>query len=408
MIPYADALRLLLAESRALEDEWCRCSDASARILAEPVHAPRALPPFNNAAMDGYAFASEGNLLAAGSEYEVGGLIAAGAPLPTNAEAKVWEITTGAALPTGLDCIVPLERVERLEGGRIRLREGLIGGQNVRQRGSDIAIGKQVGAAGQRVDPALRMMLAALGIDRIKVRRRPRVAVLSTGAELIADPALPLGEGQIYAANAPYLEASLRAMGAEVIANTALGDDAQAFAAQLRGVAARADLVVSTGAVSMGRHDFIPASLGGAEARLLFHKVAIRPGKPLLAACLQEGPLFIGLPGNPIAAAVGFRFFVVPVLRAMLGMPPETPLRVPLLESVRISAGLRRFFKARLRHSDSSGLGLELLEGQESYRIGSLLQANAWAVLDEDVNELPAGALVEVLPRDAGGGWFID
>jgi len=408
MIPYADALKLLLAESRALEDEWCRCSDALSRVLAEPVHAPRALPPFTNAAMDGYAFASEGNVLAADSEYEVGGLIAAGAPPPTNAGTKVWEITTGAALPAGLDCIVPLERVERLEGGRIRLREALIGGQNVRPRGSDVAIGTQVGTAGQRVDPALRMMLAALGIDRIKLRRRPRVALLSTGAELIASPSLPLGEGQIYAANAPYLEASLHAMGAEVIANTALGDDAQAFAVQLREVAARADVVVSTGAVSMGRHDFIPASLRSMDARLLFHKVAIRPGKPLLAASLPEGPLFIGLPGNPIAAAVGFRFFVVPVLRALLGMPPEIPLRAPLSESVRVTAGLRRFFKARLRHSDSSGMGLELLEGQESYRIGSLLQANAWAVLDEDADELPAGALVEVLPRDAGGGWFID
>jgi len=408
MIPYADALKLLLAESRALEDEWCRCSDAFSRVLAEPVHAPRALPPFTNAAMDGYALASEGNALAAGSEYEVGGLIAAGAPPPANAEAKVWEITTGAALPAGLDCIVPLERVERLEGGRIRLREELIGGKNIRQRGSDIAIGQQVGSAGQRVDPALRMMLAALGVDRIKVRRRPRVVLLSTGAELIANPSLPLGEGQIYAANAPYLEASLHAMGAEVIANTTLGDDAQAFAAQLREVVARADLVVSTGAVSMGRHDFIPASLKAAGARLLFHKVAIRPGKPLLAASLQEGPLFLGLPGNPIAAAVGFRFFVVPVLRAMLGMPPETPLRVPLLESVRTATGLRRFLKARLRYSASSGMGLELLEGQESYRIGSLLQANAWAVLHEDANEFPAGTLVDALPRDAGGGWFID
>ena len=408
MIPYADALKLLLAESRALEDEWCRCSDALSRVLAEPVRAPRALPPFTNAAMDGYAFASEGDVLAAGSEYEVGGLIAAGAPPPANAGTKVWEITTGAALPAGLDCIVPLERVERLAGGRIRLREALIGGQNVRQRGSDVAIGQQVGTAGQRVDPALRMMLAALGVDRIKVRRRPRVALLSTGAELIANPALPLGEGQIYAANAPYLEASLHAMGAEVIANTALGDDAQAFAAQLREVAAHADVVVSTGAVSMGRHDFIPASLRAADARLLFHKVAIRPGKPLLAASLQEGPLFIGLPGNPIAAAVGFRFFVVPGLRAMLGMPPETPLQVPLLESIRVTAGLRRFFKARLRHTDPSGMGLELLEGQESYRIGSLLQANAWAVLHEDANELPAGTLVDALPRDAGGGWFID
>ena len=408
MIPYARALELLLAESRALEGEWCRCSEARARVLAEPVHAPRPLPPFTNAAMDGYALASGGNVLAAGSEYEIGGLIAAGAPPPADAAAKVWEITTGAAVPAGLDCIVPVERVEQLGGGRIRLRADLTCGQNIRQRGSDIATGQQVGAAGQRVDPALRMMLAALGVDRIKVGRRPRVVLLSTGAELIANPSLALGEGQIYAANAPHLEASLYAMGAEVIADASLGDDAQAFARQLRDAATRADLVVSTGAVSMGRHDFIPVSLQAAGARLLFHKVAIRPGKPLLAASLHEGPLFIGLPGNPIAAAAGFRFFVVPVLRAMLGMPPETPLRVPLLESVRLAPGLRRFLKARLRYSAAEGIGLELLEGQESYRIGPLLQANAWAVLHEDASELPTGTLVDALPRDAGGGWFID
>ncbi|MET1162952.1 MAG: molybdopterin molybdenumtransferase MoeA, partial [Pseudoxanthomonas sp.] len=138
MIAYADALALLLAEARTLEDEWCLSADALARVLAESIHAPRALPPFANAAMDGYALASGGNRLAAGREYEVVGSIAAGMPSPSDAADKVWEITTGAALPAGLDCIVPLERVERLADGRIRLRDTLFGGQNVRARGSDV------------------------------------------------------------------------------------------------------------------------------------------------------------------------------------------------------------------------------------------------------------------------------
>ncbi|MGH8025093.1 MAG: molybdopterin molybdotransferase MoeA, partial [Pseudoxanthomonas sp.] len=366
MIGYADALELLLAGARVLEAERCECPDALSRVLAGPVHAPRALPPFDNAAMDGYAFASEGSMFAAGSEHEVAGLIAAGAPSPPNAATGVWEITTGAPLPAGLDCVVPFERVERLEAGRIRLREAPFSGQNVRHSGSDVPIDQQVAAAGQRIDPALRMVFAALGIAQLKVRRKPRVALLSTGAELVADASLPLGEGQIYASNASYLEASLRAMGAEVIAKAALGDDAQAFAAQLRQIASRADLVLSTGAVSMGPRDFIPASLRAAGARLLFHKVAIRPGKPILAASLQEGALFIGLPGNPIAAAVGFRFFAVPLLRTMLGMPSESPLRVPLSSPVHAVAGLRHFLKARLRQDASSGIGAELLEGQQS------------------------------------------
>lgn len=408
MIAYARALELLLAEAAVLPAEWCRSEDASGRILAEPLCASVALPPFDNAAMDGYAFAASGETLAPGSEHAIAGQLAAGAPSPPDAACGVWEIATGAALPAGLDCIVPLERIEKLGAGTIRLREAAFAGQNVRRAGSDIAIAQQVAIAGQRVDPALRMVLAALGVARIGVRRKPRVALLSTGAELVADASLPLGSGQIYASNASYLEASLRALGAEVIANVALGDDAQAFAAQTRRLADQADLVLSTGAVSMGSRDFIPAGLQAMGARSLFHKVAIRPGKPILAARLQEGALFVGLPGNPIATAVGLRYLVVPLLRAMLGMPSEIPLRASLAAPIRVAKGLRHFLKARLRQSADSGLVVELLEGQQSYRMGSLLQANAWVVLPEDADEWPAGALVDALPREADAGWLID
>lgn len=408
MIAYAQALELLLAEVAVLPAEWCRSADASGRILAEPLHAPGALPPFDNAAMDGYAFATAGEALAAGSEHRVAGQLAAGAPSPPDAASGVWEIATGAALPAGLDCIVPLERIEKLDAGRIRLREAALAGQNVRRAGSDIAIAEQVAAAGQRVDPALRMVMAALGAAGIDVRRKPRVALLSTGAELVADASLPLGPGQIYASNASYLEASLRALGAEVIANLALGDDADAFVAQTRRLASQADLLLSTGAVSMGRRDFIPAGLQAAGARLLFHKVAIRPGKPILAARLQEGALLLGLPGNPIAAAVGLRGFVAPLLRAMLGMPAEIPLRASLAMPVRVAEGFRHFLKAQLRQRADSGFVVELLEGQQSYRMGSLLRANAWVTLPEGDGQWPAGALVDVWPRDVDGGWFID
>lgn len=408
MIAYAQALELLLAEAAVLPAEWCRSADACGRILAEPLHASSALPPFDNAAMDGYAFATSGEALAAGSEHRVAGQLAAGAPSPPDANSGVWEIATGAVLPAGLDCIVPFERIEKLDAGRIRLREAAFAGQNIRRAGSDIAIAQEVSAAGQRIDPALRMVLAALGVARIGVRRKPLVALLSTGAELVADASLPLGPGQIYASNASYLEASLHAMGAEVIEKAALGDDAQAFAAQTRRLADQADLILSTGAVSMGSRDFIPAGLQAMGARLLFHKAAIRPGKPILAARLREGALLVGLPGNPIATAAGLRYFVVPLLRAMLGMPAETPLRASLAAPIRVAGGFRHFLKARLHQSADSGLVAELLEGQQSYRMGSLLQANAWVVLPESAGDWVAGAMVDALPRNAGGGWLID
>lgn len=407
MIAYAQALELLLAEAIVLPAEWCRSADACGRILAEPLRASSMLPPFDNAAMDGYVFATSGQALAAGSEHTVAGQLAAGAPALPDAVSGMWEIATGAVLPAGLDCIVPFERVEKLDAGRIRLREAALAGQNIRRAGSDIAIAQEVAVAGQRVDPALRMVLAALGIARVSVRRKPRVALLSTGAELVADALLPLGPGQIYASNASYLEASLRALGVEVVANAALGDDAQAFAVQTRRLTDQADLVLSTGAVSMGSRDFIPAGLQAMGARLLFHKTAIRPGKPILAARLQEGALFVGLPGNPIATAVGLRYFVVPLLRAMLDMPAEIPLRASLAAPIRVAGGFRHFLKARLHQSADSGLVAELLEGQQSYRMGSLLRANAWVALPESAGEWVAGAMVEALPRDAGGGWFV-
>jgi molybdopterin molybdotransferase len=231
------------------------------------------------------------------------------------------------------------------------------------------------------------------------------VAILSTGSELVADPSLPLGPGKIRAANAPYLEASLRAFGADVVMSLTLDDDPAIFAAELQRAAVQADLVLSTGAVSMGRHDFVPATLERIGARLLFHKAGIRPGKPLLAAMLPDGPLMIGLPGNPLATAAGFRFFAVPALRAMLGMAPESPLRARLSVASDRRTGFRHFLKARVDHDQDGVLQATLLDGQESFRMAPLLKANAWAVLPREADESPDGAMIDVLPLDPGGKW---
>ncbi|KAF1716371.1 molybdopterin molybdenumtransferase MoeA [Pseudoxanthomonas yeongjuensis] len=405
MIAYAEALRRVLDRSRLLEMESCSPADARERVLAMPIQAACALPLFDNAAMDGYALASAGGTLRAGGEFRVAGVIVAGGPIPAGTSGAAWEITTGACLPDGFDCVAALENTERLDDGRMRLLADVSPGQNVRRRGSDLMPGEPIALPGQRVEPALCMALAALGVERVEVRRRPRVAILSTGSELVADPSLPLEPGKIRAANAPYLEASLRAFGAEVVTSLTLDDDPAIFAAELQRVAVQADLVLSTGAVSMGRHDFVPASLESIGARLLFHKVGIRPGKPLLAAMLADGPLMIGLPGNPLATAAGFRFFVVPALRAMLGMAQESPLHARLSVASDRRAGLRHFLKARVDHDTHGLLRATLLDGQESFRMAPLLKANAWAVLPNDVDETPDEAMIDVLPLDPGGKW---
>jgi molybdopterin molybdotransferase len=243
------------------------------------------------------------------------------------------------------------------------------------------------------------MLLRGIGIACLEVHRRPRVALLCTGRELVDSPGGALGSGQIYNTNGPFLARRLALAGAEVIINQTIHDDPAVFrAAVLAAQSAGADVVLSTGAVSMGRYDFVPEVLSGLGATLLFHKVRMRPGKPLLAATLPSGVLCIGLPGNPVSCAVGQRFFVEAALRRMLGMPDERPWRLPLATAVSKKLGFSMLQKAALELDGNGQVRVRLLQGQESFRTRPLLEARVWAVLPEDAERVDAGCLVDVLP----------
>ena len=393
----AEALRLILAACTPLPAQEVPMVEAMGRVLAVPVQAPGALPPFDNSAMDGYALGGSAKVLAAGSEWPIEGEQAAGDG-DTQARRGAWEIMTGARLPGGLDRVIPVEQTERLEAPpRVRLLADVMAGENVRTAGSDVPAGETVVAAGNVLAPQHLMLLAALGVSRVTVVQRPRMAVLCTGRELVDAPAVPLASGQIRNSNGPFLAARLPRAGAELVHIETVGDEVEAFlAAFARARAAGARLVVSTGAVSMGRYDFVPQALERLGAEAIFHKVAIRPGKPLLFARLPDGTLFFGLPGNPIAVAVGQRFFVEPALRAMLGLPGEVPWRVPLTADYAKKPRLRFHLKARVTLDIQGRLAVRVLTGQESYRIRSLAEANAWAVVPLDATELTAGTLVDV------------
>jgi molybdopterin molybdotransferase len=401
LIPYAQALQLIAAETAAPVTEVVRPDAALGRVLTSAVRSPENLPPFDNSAMDGFALASGGQTLSAGCEFDVRGESAAG-DANQRADGGAWEIMTGARLPDGLDSIVPVEQVEPLDvvdgrPRRIRLAADVHPGQHRRRAGEDVATGDVVLAAGTRIGAAPLALLAALGVEALEVARRPRAALISTGRELIDAPGQPLAEGQIRNSNGPYLAARLREAGAELSLLETVGDDATAFTALLQGALdAGSDLIVSTGAVSMGRYDFVPQALEALGARLVFHKVAIRPGKPLLFARLPNGSLFFGLPGNPASSAVGLRFFVEPALRAMAGLAHERPLRVPLAADARKKPGLRFLLKAQLALDADGRATVTLLTGQESFRIRPLAEANAWAVLPESAEHLAAGTLVDV------------
>ena len=405
MIDYEEALSLLLADVRPLGSERIAAVDAMGRVLAGDVVAGESLPPFDNSAMDGFALRTAGITLQVGAEFDVEGERAAGDGI-AQAASGAWEIMTGAPVPTGSDAIVPVEQVTVMardaagRATRIRLQADVPGGQHVRRAGEDVRSGEVVLPAGRVVREAEAMMSAALGIASVQVARRPRVALITTGRELVDDPAAPLAPGQIRNSNGPFLAARVAAAGADVVQCETVPDDDSAFRAALgRAQVSGADVVVTTGAVSMGRYDFIPATLDSLGADVLFHKVRIRPGKPILAARLADGTRFFGLPGNPASTAVGLRFFVEPVLRAMLGLDPERAHRLPLAAPFAKRVPLRMHLKARVALDGDGRARVHVLGGQESVRIRPLLDANAWAVVPADVDALDAGDSVLVVGR---------
>lgn len=378
--------------------------DAVGRVLADDVASAIALPPFDHAAMDGFALASRGNTVAAGSEWPVEACIAAG-DAPHESGVGALEIMTGAMLPDGADAVIPVERIERLvrqDAGtppRIRLLSDVPPGANVRRRGEDVREGQLLARAGEYLRAPAILLLAGLGIDRIDVARRPRVALLATGRELVGQ-GVPLTPGRIYDASSPYLAIALAEAGAELVHIEHVGDDVPTFRSALDAALSKgADLVLSTGAVSKGRYDFVPRALTDRGASLVFHGVAIRPGKPVLCAHLREGPLFVGLPGNPLSSAVGLRFLVEPLLRVWLGMPDETPHWLPLARPCGKKRGLHACFHASVRCDHEGRMRVHVSQQQESFRLLPLLRAPAWITLPEALEEASAGQPVQVHGR---------
>ncbi|PJL11410.1 molybdopterin molybdenumtransferase MoeA [Stenotrophomonas maltophilia] len=401
MIAYSEALQHLMEAATSLPAERLTLHEAGGRILATDIISGQWLPPFDNSAMDGFALRANGTPFESGTAFAVQGWQAAGDAGAEGGEGA-WEIMTGARMPVGLDTVVPIENVEILasEDGRptrIALKSAVKPGQNVRLRGQDVEEGERVLEAGQALDINARTLLHAIGVAEVAVVARPKVAVIATGKELVTEAAQALDSGQIRDSNRPYLIGRLQAAGAEVVWQGTVGDEVAAFDAVLDdALAAGAQVLVSTGAVSAGRYDFIPDALRARGARIVFHKVAIRPGKPLLFAVLPDGALYFGLPGNPVSAAVGQRFFVEPVLRRLLGLAAEPLLQLPLQADVRKPPGLRFHARARVEVDAQGRLSARVLAGQESFRLKSMLQANAWVVLEGEGDLATAGTPVRV------------
>lgn len=406
MIYYDQAIEIIRREgsARLLGSEGVNLNDIAGRICAEKVVSPIANQPFDNSAMDGFALKAEELVSAANDNpvtLDIIGRIAAGDPAPSKAPShgQCYEIMTGAPMPPGCNAVIPVEKSERNKR-KVLFRVSAHKNDNVRRAGEDFAAGQTVMEPGHLLGPQHILALATLGIGGVKVVRKPKVAVLSTGLEVVDDLDADLKPGQIYNSNGPYLRTALPAFGAEVIAYGTVADDIEVFKSKLEGIIEnKADIIVSTGAVSAGAYDFISEELEKRGAQILFHKVKIRPGKPILFAKLPDGgPFYVGLPGNPVASAAGLRFFVYSLIRAMQGLPPEKPQYALLKNDYSKKADFRFFLRAIVTHSDKTTHEVEIMPRQQSFMVSPFINSNAWAVAPEGVETMNAGDVVSIYP----------
>lgn len=405
MLPYLEALRIIREAATTPASTILATHEALHRVLAEDFSAPFAVPRFDNSSMDGFALRAEDTQGASEQTpltIPVLRALAAGDVAGSNQAGYAVEIMTGAAMPQIADAVIPIENVTTLcdaDGHviHIRITQPVPLHDNVRFAGEDFSADQQLISAGTRLTPAHLAILYATGTTQVRVIETPTVSIFTTGKEVSDVYDQPLGPSQIYNSNTPYLIAELQTIGLPAVCAGHIGDDEQKFRDMLASQT-QARILVSSGAVSKGKWDFIPSVLKELGAEILFHRVAIKPGKPVLFARMPDGRYFFGLPGNPISAAIGLRFFMMPLIRKLLNLPDEQPGFARLSAPYRKKGPLRLFLKARIQNTVDGRIALEILSGQESFKIAPLLQTNAWAVFDETPGEIAADQPVMFYP----------
>ncbi|MFJ5547796.1 gephyrin-like molybdotransferase Glp [Streptomyces sp. NPDC093225] len=416
----------ILAAVRPLEPIELQLLDAQGCVLVEDVTVPVALPPFDNSSMDGYAV-RVADVAGASEEFPavltvVGDVAAGSGELPTVGPGEAARIMTGAPLPPGAEAVVPVEWTDGGTGGgaatgmtaasqapegaegEVRVHRAAEARAHVRARGSDVRAGSLALEAGTVLGPPQIALLAAVGRGTVRVRPRPRVVVLSTGSELV-QPGEPLTEGRIYDSNSFALAAAARDAGAIAYRVGAVADDADGLRATIEDQLVRADLLVTTGGVSVGAYDVVKEALsavgdedepgGGVD----FRKLAMQPGKPQgFGSVGPDHTPLMALPGNPVSSYVSFELFVRPAIRTLMGLPdvsrPSVRAVLKADQALTSPAARRQFLRGAY---DPAAGTVSPVGGSGSHLIAALAHADCLLVVPEDVTSVEPGAELEVV-----------
>ncbi|WP_330305170.1 MULTISPECIES: gephyrin-like molybdotransferase Glp [unclassified Streptomyces] len=419
-----DHLEDILATVRPLEPIELQLLDAQGCVLVEDVTVPVSLPPFDNSSMDGYAV-RVADVAGASEEYPavltvVGDVAAGQAEQPYVGPGQAARIMTGAPLPPGAEAVVPVEwtdgglgegpvsgmraRSAAPEGasGQVQVHRPAQARAHVRAKGSDVEAGDRALEAGTILGPPQIGLLAAIGRGTVRVRPRPRVVVMSTGSELV-QPDEELGTGQIYDSNSFALCAAARDAGAIAYRVGAVADDAETLRSTIEDQLIRADMLVTTGGVSVGAYDVVKEALSSvgdedeAGSGIEFRKLAMQPGKPQGFGTIgpDHTPL-LALPGNPVSSYVSFELFVRPAIRALMGLKdvhrPTTRARLSADKALTSPAGRRQFLRGTYADGEVTPVG-----GAGSHLVAALAHADALIVVPEDDTSVEPGAEVAVV-----------
>ncbi len=398
MMSVDEAVAIIAARVAAVQDvETVALGEADGRVLAKSISAPLPLPPFTNSAVDGYAVRSGDLPQGKEQAFPVTGRVQAGSS--ANEAIKpghAMRIFTGAPMPDGADTVFMQEDVRLDENNAVVLPAGLRPGANVRPAGEDIPMGRSALAAGQRLRPQDIALAAAFGLTQLEVTRRIRVAVFSTGNELVS-PGTPRGVAQLFDSNRFMLTAMLTRLGCEVSDLGIVSDDRASLAQGLKKVAGTHDLILTTGGVSTGEEDHVKASVESVGTLVLW-RMAIKPGRPVAMGIIAGTP-FIGLPGNPVASFVTFVHVVRPTVLALAGASQQhlVPMPVRAAFAYKKKIARREYVRVNLRKGDDGALEAVKFPREGAGLLSSLVDTDGLVELGEEITQVEPGQMVGFL-----------